>query len=199
MTRTDQDRRAHHRRGPCGLFAVFELGLLDMKTHLVDILDKIGGQCAELYPEKPIYDIPGIPYCTAQGLVDELMKQIKPFGPQFHLQEMVETIEKIGDPLFRVTTDQGKVFECKVVVIAAGGGSFQPKRPPIPGIEAYEGNVGLLLGAQDGAVPRQARADRRRRRLARSTGRSTSRRSRATSRSCTGATSSAPRPTASTR
>jgi thioredoxin reductase (NADPH) len=125
--------------GPCGLFAVFELGLLDMKTHLVDILDKVGGQCAELYPEKPIYDIPGIPYCTAQGLVEDLMKQIKPFNPQFHLQEMIETIEKIGDPLFRVTTDQGKVFEAKVVVIAAGGGSFQPKRPPIQGIEAYEG------------------------------------------------------------
>ena len=125
--------------GPCGLFAVFELGLLDMKAHLVDILDKIGGQCAELYPEKPIYDIPGVPYCTAQGLVEALMTQIKPFGAQFHLQEMVETIEKIGDPLFKVTTDQGKVFECKIVLIAAGGGSFQPKRPPIPGIEAYEG------------------------------------------------------------
>jgi len=124
--------------GPCGLFAVFELGLLDMKAHLVDILDKIGGQCAELYPEKPIYDIPGIPYCTAQGLVDQLMLQIKPFGAQFHLQEMVETIEKIGDPLFRIKTDGGKEFEAKVVVIAAGGGSFQPKRPPIPGIEAYE-------------------------------------------------------------
>jgi thioredoxin reductase (NADPH) len=124
--------------GPCGLFAVFELGLLEMKTHLVDILDKIGGQCAELYPEKPIYDIPGVPVTTAQGLVDSLMTQIKPFGPTFHLQEMVETIEKIGDPLFRVKTDQGKVFEAKVVMIAAGGGSFQPKRPPIPGIEAYE-------------------------------------------------------------
>ena len=125
--------------GPIGLFAVFELGLLDMKAHLVDILDKVGGQCAELYPEKPIYDIPGIPMTTAQGLVDALMEQIKPFGPTFHLNEMVETIEKIGDPLFRVTTDRGKVFECKIVVIAAGGGSFQPKRPPIPGIEAYEG------------------------------------------------------------
>src|SRR5438552_6600876 len=124
--------------GPIGLFAVFELGLLDMKTHLVDILDKIGGQCAELYPEKPIYDIPGGPYTTAQGLVDSLMAQIKPFGAQFHLQEMVETIEKIGDPLFRIKTDGGKEFECKVVLIAAGGGSFQPKRPPIPGIEAYE-------------------------------------------------------------
>jgi thioredoxin reductase (NADPH) len=124
--------------GPCGLFAVFELGLLDIKAHLIDILDKIGGQCAELYPEKPIYDIPGVPYTTAQGLVDALMAQIKPFGARFHLQEMVETIEKIGDPLFRVTTDQGKLFEAKIVVIAAGGGSFQPKRPPIPGIEAYE-------------------------------------------------------------
>jgi thioredoxin reductase (NADPH) len=125
--------------GPCGLFAVFELGLLDMKVHLVDILDKIGGQCAELYPEKPIYDIPGIPFVTGQGLVDALMEQIKPFHPTFHLNEMVETIEKIGDPGFRVTTDRGQVFEVKIVVIAAGGGSFQPKRPPINGIEPYEG------------------------------------------------------------
>jgi thioredoxin reductase (NADPH) len=125
--------------GPCGLFAVFELGLLDMKVHLIDILDKVGGQCAELYPEKPIYDIPAIPYITGQGLCEALMAQVKPFGPTFHLTEMVETIEKIGDPLFRLTTDQGKVFEAKIVVIAAGGGSFQPKRPPVPGIEAYEG------------------------------------------------------------
>lgn len=125
--------------GPCGLFAVFELGLLDMKVHLVDILDKIGGQCAELYPEKPIYDIPAIPLVTGQGLTDALLEQIKPFHPAFHLNEMVETIEKIGDPLFRVTTDAGQVFETKVVVISAGGGSFQPKRPPVPGIEAYEG------------------------------------------------------------
>ena len=125
--------------GPCGLFAVFELGLLDMKAHLVDILDKVGGQCAELYPEKPIYDIPAIPKISAQGLVDALMEQIKPFGPAFHLGEMVETIERTGEPGFRVTTDGGKVFECRIVVIAAGGGSFQPKRPPMPGIEAYEG------------------------------------------------------------
>src|SRR3984893_10604224 len=125
--------------GPCGLFAVFELGLLDMKAHLVDILDKIGGQCAELYPEKPIYDIPGIPFVTGQGLTEALMEQVKPFHPPFHLNEMVESIEKIGDPAFRVTTDAGKVFECKVVVISAGGGSFQPRRPPVPGIEAYEG------------------------------------------------------------
>ena len=124
--------------GPVGLFAVFELGLLDMKCHLIDILEKPGGQCAELYPEKPIYDMPGIPYITGAGLSDALMEQIKPFHSTFHLGEMVETVEKIGDPLFRVTTDRGQVFEAKIIVIAAGGGSFQPKRPPIPGIEAYE-------------------------------------------------------------
>src|SRR5690348_18239415 len=110
-----------------------------MKAHLVDILDKVGGQCAELYPEKPIYDIPGIPMVSGQGLTDSLMEQIKPFGPTFHLNEMVESIEKVGDPLFRVKTDAGKGFEVKVGVISAGGGSFQPKRPPVPGIEAYEG------------------------------------------------------------
>src|SRR5262245_6671968 len=125
--------------GPCGLFAVFELGLLDIKAHLVDILDRPGGQCAELYPEKPIYDIPAIPVISGHGLTEALMKQIEPFKPTFHLGEMVESIERIGDPMFRVTTDLGKVFEVKVVVVAAGGGSFQPKRPPVPGIEAFEG------------------------------------------------------------
>src|SRR5215207_736342 len=125
--------------GPCGLFAVFELGLLDMKAHLIDILDKPGGQCAELYPEKPIYDIPGIPYITGHGLTEALMEQIKPFGATFHLGEMIETVERTGEPLFRLTTDRGKVFEARIVVIAAGGGSFQPKRPPINGIEPYEG------------------------------------------------------------
>src|SRR6266498_781828 len=86
--------------GPVGLFSVFELGLLDIKCHLVDILDKVGGQCAELYPEKPIYDIPAIPFITGQGLSEALMEQIKPFNPTFHLNEMVETIEKISDPGF---------------------------------------------------------------------------------------------------
>src|ERR1700690_1948535 len=90
--------------GPFGLFAVFQLGLLDMKAHLVDILDKIGGQCAELYPEKPIYDIPGVPVTSAQGLVNALLEQIKPFNAQYHVGEMVESVEKIGDPLFRVKT-----------------------------------------------------------------------------------------------
>jgi thioredoxin reductase (NADPH) len=125
--------------GPCGLFAVFELGLLDIKCHLIDILDKVGGQCAELYPEKPIYDIPALPIVTGQGLVDALLEQIKPFHPEFHLGEMIETIERIEDNMFRLRTDGGKVFECKAVVIAAGGGSFQPKRPPVAGIEDYEG------------------------------------------------------------
>jgi thioredoxin reductase (NADPH) len=125
--------------GPCGLFAVFELGLLDIRAHLVDILDKAGGQCAELYPEKPIYDIPALPVVSGQGLTDLLMKQIAPFKPTFHLGEMVESIERIGEPMFRVTTDQGKTFETKLIVVAAGGGSFQPKRPPVPGIEDYEG------------------------------------------------------------
>ena len=127
--------------GPVGLFAVFELGLLDIKAHVVDILDKIGGQCAELYPEKPIYDIPAFPLVTGQGLVDNLLKQIEPFGATFHLSRMVQSIERIGDPGFRVTTDAGDVFEAKVVIIAAGGGSFQPKKPPIEGIEAYENSA----------------------------------------------------------
>lgn len=127
--------------GPVGLFAVFELGLLDIKAHLIDILPKAGGQCAELYPEKPIYDIPGFPMVTGQGLVDNLMKQIEPFGPTFHYNEMVEALEVLGTPeapLFRVRTDAGVTFEAKTVIIAAGGGSFQPKKPPVPGIEAYE-------------------------------------------------------------
>ena len=128
--------------GPIGLFAVFELGLLDIKAHLIDILPKPGGQCAELYPEKPIYDIPGFPIITGQGLTDNLLKQIEPFGAVFHYGEMIESLEILGTPeapRFRVASDAGKVFECKAVVIAAGGGSFQPKRPPVPGIENYEG------------------------------------------------------------
>lgn len=125
--------------GPVGLFAVFELGLFDMKCHLIDILDRPGGQCAELYPEKPIYDIPGWPSISAQGLVDKLLEQIAPFKPDFTYNRMVSSLEKLEDGSFRVTTDENEVFEAKVVVIAAGGGSFQPKRPPIPGIEPYEG------------------------------------------------------------
>ena len=125
--------------GPCGLFAVFELGLLDIKCHLIDILDKPGGQCAELYPEKPIYDIPAFPVISGQELTDNLMEQIAPFDPVFHLQQMAEKVEKLENGGWRVVTDIGTQFEAKVIVIAAGGGSFMPKKPPIPGIEEFEG------------------------------------------------------------
>ncbi len=125
--------------GPCGLFAVFELGLLDIKAHVVDILDRPGGQCAELYPEKPIYDVPALPVVTGQELTDRLMEQIKPFGPVFHFSERIDELERQADGRFRLTSDAGTVFLAKVVIIAAGGGSFTPKRPPLDGIEAYEG------------------------------------------------------------
>ena len=124
--------------GPCGLFAAFELGLLDIKCHFIDILDRPGGQCAELYPEKPIYDIPGFPVVTGQQLTDNLMAQIAPFAPEFHFNRMINTIEKQEDGSFKVATDADEIFHAKVVVIAAGGGSFQPKRPPVEGIEQYE-------------------------------------------------------------
>ena len=126
--------------GPCGLFVAFELGLLDMKCHFVDILDRPGGQCAELYPEKPIYDIPAWPIITGQELTQRLLEQIAPFKPQFHFQQMAERLEKTPEGLWRLTTDSGTIFEAKVIIIAAGGGSFVPKKPPIPGIEQYEGN-----------------------------------------------------------
>ncbi len=124
--------------GPVGLFAVFELGLLDVKAHVIDILDKPGGQCAELYPEKPIYDIPALPVVTGKELTDRLLEQIKPFDPVFHFGERVETVRREGDG-FAVETDTGRGFFAKVVVIAAGGGSFTPKRPPLAGIERFEG------------------------------------------------------------
>ena len=100
--------------GPAGLFAVFEMGLLDIRAHLVDILPRAGGQCSELYPEKPIYDIPGFPVVTGQGLVDNLMQQIEPFHPTYHFGEMVTSLESLGSadkPAFRVQTYAGKTFE----------------------------------------------------------------------------------------
>jgi thioredoxin reductase (NADPH) len=124
--------------GPCGLFAVFELGLLDIRCHVVDILGKVGGQCAELYPEKPIYDVPALPVVSGQELTDRLMEQIKPFGATFHLGERIDALAREADGRFRLTSDMGKAFLAKAVVIAAGGGSFTPKRPPLEGIEAYE-------------------------------------------------------------
>ncbi len=124
--------------GPVGLFAVFELGLLDVKAHVIDILDKPGGQCAELYPEKPIYDIPGLPVVTGQELTDRLLEQIKPFEPVFHFGQRVDSLRRVEGG-FEVETDIGSRFFAKVIVIAAGGGSFTPKRPPLAGIETYEG------------------------------------------------------------
>ena len=126
--------------GPVGLFAVFELGLLDMKCHVIDILDKPGGQCAELYPEKPIYDIPGMPSVLGQELVDSLMKQIEPFSPTFYLSSMVQEINKIDDIFWELKTDSDEVFKTKTIIIAGGGGSFLPKKPPIKEIENFENN-----------------------------------------------------------
>lgn len=123
--------------GPCGLFAVFELGLLDLNCHLIDILDRPGGQLTELYPEKPIFDIPGLPETSAQDLVDKLMVQIRPFDPVFHFAEMVTEL-RCENGGFRIRTDADTDIQCKAVVIAAGGGSFQPKRAPIPGVDDYE-------------------------------------------------------------
>ena len=125
--------------GPVGLFAVFELGLLDMKAHLIDILDRPGGQCAELYPEKPIYDIPAFPVITGQELTDNLMAQIEPFSPTFHFNQMAEELIKLENGNWQIKTDIGTIIEAPVVVIAAGGGSFMPKKPNIPNLEEYEG------------------------------------------------------------
>src|SRR4029450_7975420 len=113
--------------GPVGLFAVFELGLVDAKCHVIDILDKPGGQCAELYPEKPIYDIPGLPIVTGQELTDRLLAQIKPFGATLHLGQRVDALQRMDDGRFRLTTDADTEFLTKVVIVAAGGGSFTPK------------------------------------------------------------------------
>lgn len=125
--------------GPVGLFAVFEAGLLSLECHLVDNLDKIGGQCAELYPDKPIYDIPAVPRCTGQQLVDNLLEQIRPFEPTFHLREQAERLERLEGGVWRLTTSSGTQLEAPVVVIAAGAGSFVPRRLPLPGSDRFEG------------------------------------------------------------
>ena len=125
--------------GPCGLFQVFELGLLGLKAHVVDSMRAPGGQCAELYPDKPIYDIPAIPVCSAQELVDRLMEQIKPFDAQLHLGEEVSAVQQRDDGSFDVATGAGTRFQCKAVVIAGGVGSFQPRRLRVSGAEDYEG------------------------------------------------------------
>lgn len=126
--------------GPCGLFQVFELGLLGINTHVIDSLAAPGGQCTELYPEKPIYDIPALPVCGAQELVDRLMQQIHPFNAQFHLGQEVMGVRKKDDGRFHVRTATGTTFDAGAIVIAGGVGSFQPRRIGLEGCEAFEGS-----------------------------------------------------------
>ena len=123
--------------GPCGLFQVFELGLLDMKAHLIDNLDKIGGQCAELYPDKNLYDIPSRPAITGQELTDDLMKQAEPFGPTYHLNQLTSSIDVQEDHI-TVTTNMDTSIKCKALVIAAGSGCFVPRKLPASNVDEFE-------------------------------------------------------------
>ncbi|HEY8401826.1 MAG TPA: NAD(P)/FAD-dependent oxidoreductase [Cytophagaceae bacterium] len=134
--------------GPVGLFAVFEAGLLKMRCHLVDALPQIGGQLSEIYPKKPIYDIPGFPEILAQDLIDNLKKQIEPFKPTYTLGERVETLEKHEDGCFVLTTSDNTQISCKVVVIAGGLGCFEPRKPEISNLEKFEGK-GVVYMVKD--------------------------------------------------
>ncbi len=153
--------------GPVGLFQVFELGLLDLKAEVVDSLPQVGGQCSELYPEKPIYDIPAWPVIGAQELVDKLMEQIKPFNAGFHLGQQVQEFEKRDDGRFTVVTSKGTTFDAGTVIIAAGLGSFMPRQLKAKGLdeittdqvqykvtdrERYRGKEVLILGGGDSAL-----------------------------------------------
>ena len=152
--------------GPCGLFQVFELGLLGLKAEVIDSIRQPGGQCSELYPDKPIYDIPGIPVCTGDELTENLLQQIEPFGAGMHLGEEVTVVRPEAEGFF-VETDAGKQFSCKAVVIAAGVGSFQPRALRAKGIEdiseeslqyrvrdpqQYAGKNLAILGGGDSAL-----------------------------------------------
>src|SRR5690606_13742414 len=128
---------------PVGLFAIFEAGLLKMRCHLIDYLPQVGGQLSEIYPKKPIYDIPGYPTVLAQELVDNLMEQAKPFSPGFTLGERIEGLEKRGEADFVLTTNMGTVIEAKVVVIAGGLGCFEPRKPVVTGLEKFENGRGV--------------------------------------------------------
>jgi thioredoxin reductase (NADPH) len=130
--------------GPVGLFAVFECGMLEMRCHVLDALDAPGGQCAALYPEKPIYDIPGYPRIDAAMLVERLVEQAAPFAPAYHLGQAVTALDAVADR-FVVTTAAGVRISARAVVIAAGGGAFGPNRPPLAGIEAFEGKSVFYL------------------------------------------------------
>jgi thioredoxin reductase (NADPH) len=134
--------------GPVGLFAIFEAGMLKMKCHVVDALDMAGGQCAALYPEKPIYDIPAYPHIMAQELVEKLKEQAAPFAPIYHFGQRVEKVEKLETGDWRMETSTGTVLRCKAIIIAAGCGAFGPNRPPLTGIEAYEGKSVFYMVAR---------------------------------------------------
>ncbi len=125
--------------GPVGLFAVFECGMVRLNCHVVDVLDDVGGQCTALYPEKPIYDIPGFPRVAAAELIVRLRAQAAPFKPVYHLGEQVQALEQQTGGFWRLTTSKGTVIQARAVIVAAGVGAFGPNRPPLPGIEAYEG------------------------------------------------------------
>jgi thioredoxin reductase (NADPH) len=142
--------------GPVGLFTVFEAGLLKLRCHLVDSLGQAGGQLSEIYPKKPIYDIPGFPSILAGELVDNLMEQIAPFNPGFTLGERAERLEKVGEKTYRLTTNRGTVIEAPVICIAGGLGCFEPRKPPIPGIERYE-DRGVAYIIRDPEVYRDRR------------------------------------------
>lgn len=125
--------------GPVGLFSVFEAGMLKIKSHVIDSLEVIGGQCSALYPEKPIYDIPAHPSILASELIEKLEEQAKPFEPVYHLNQQVQKLEKQADGSFFVETSKGTKINCKAIIIAAGCGAFGPNRPPLEGLEKYEG------------------------------------------------------------
>ncbi|MEP6938586.1 MAG: NAD(P)/FAD-dependent oxidoreductase [Rudaea sp.] len=127
--------------GPVGLFQVFELGLLDIRAHVVDSMPAVGGQCIELYPDKPIYDIPAIPVCDARELIDRLMQQIRPFAPQFHLGEQVTEVRRQDSGRFAVSTSVGTNFDAATVIVAGGVGAFMPRRVQIAGADLLEGKT----------------------------------------------------------
>lgn len=129
--------------GPVGLFAVFEAGLLKMRCHLIDYLPQVGGQLSEIYPKKPIYDIPGYPSVLAQELIDNLKEQIHPFHPSFTLGERIESLEKRGEADFLLTTSAGTEIQAKVVVIAGGLGCFEPRKPSVENLEMFENGKGV--------------------------------------------------------
>ena len=150
--------------GPVGLFAVFECGMVRLRCHVIDVLDDAGGQCTALYPEKPIYDIPGFPRIEAAELVVRLKAQAAPFRPVYHLGEQVQGLERLSGGFWKVTTSKGTVIQARAVIIAAGVGAFGPNRPPLAWHRGLRGQERLLLCHASRGLPRQARGDRGRRR-----------------------------------